>query len=126
MPLLPMAPERVRRGQTPLPADAPASILRRQVLLSFPPEVDGSQRQRLLEATGLFQRVAQISERPTPIRWAQANTEPFGIPASDLHRWQWALPAIAAPGPSGAWHLRSCEGIELFCHQVAGVLRHGA
>jgi hypothetical protein len=105
MPLLPMAPERVRRGQTPLPADAPASILRRQVLLSFPPEVDGSQRQRLLEATGLFQRVAQISERPTPIRWAQANTEPFGIPASDLHRWQWALPAIAAPGPSGAWHL---------------------
>ena len=102
-----MAPERVRRGQTPLPADAPASFLRRQVLLSFPPEVDASQRQRLLEATGLFRRVAPVPDRSSPVRWAQVNSDPLGVSSSDPHRWQWALSATAAPGVSGAWHLTS-------------------
>lgn len=100
-----MAPERVRRGETPLPADASASILRRQVLLSFPPGLNAAERLRQLEATGLFERVALVSSQLTPIPWAQANSEPFGTPSTDPHRWQWALNAIAVPGPSGAWHL---------------------
>lgn len=100
-----MAPERVRRGQTPLPTDAPASILRRQVLLSFPLGLNTAERQRQLEATVLFRRVALVPPQATPIPWAQANSEPFGSPSSDPHRWQWALAAIAVPGTSGAWHL---------------------
>jgi hypothetical protein len=105
MPLLQMAPERVRRGETPLPADAPASILRRQVLLSFPPGLNSAERLRQLEATALFRRVALVPLQPIPIPWALANSEPFGTPSADPHRSQWALNAIAVPGPSGAWHL---------------------
>ncbi len=103
-----MAPERVRRGETPPPTtnDA-AAILRRQVLLSYAPGITAAERQRQLELSGLFTRVAVIPDRPRPVRWAQANTEPFGAAVGDPHRWQWALPAIAAPGVSGAWHLTS-------------------
>jgi subtilisin family serine protease len=100
-----MAPERVRRGETSLPADAAEAVLRRQVLLGFPAGIDPTEHQRLLQATGLFRQVTRLPDRPTPVRWAQANTEPFGTPSSDPHRWQWALPAIAAPGTGGAWHL---------------------
>lgn len=48
-----------------------------------------------------------MDEKPrTPqlITPAQANSEPLGTFNVDPHRWQWALPAIEAPGETGAWH----------------------
>jgi subtilisin family serine protease len=104
-PLSAIAPARVRQGQGPAATDDAEAILRRRVVLSFPPGIDASARQRQLEASGLFRQVVRLPERPTPVQWAQANTEPFGATSSDPHRWQWALQAIAAPGDTGAWHL---------------------
>ncbi len=61
-----------------MPHDAPESLLRRSVLLTFSLDLDAGELQRQLEASGLFTRVSRMPEQPQPIRWASDNTEPFG------------------------------------------------
>lgn len=101
-----MAPERLRAGFPPLRADHPESRLRQAVFLRLREGTPVEAAVGQLRATGLFRDV-QVARTPAPIRFAQTNTEPLASepPSGDPHRWQWALPAIRAPGSTGAWHL---------------------
>jgi subtilisin family serine protease len=111
-PWLPMAPERIRRGVPREPFDAPEQVLRRLVLLRFPGSTNAAERRQRLIASGWFNRVEPFVPGRQTARPAQsgtdplANDEPYGQPDPDpdLHRWQWALETIRAPGDAGAWH----------------------
>jgi hypothetical protein len=107
-PLLPMAPERRFRGLPAVPADHPASILRRLVLLRYVPGTDAGGKLRDLESSRLFVQVGLVPARPTRVNTAQVNSEPLGQTNPDVHRWQWALEHVRAPdtpGGPGAWQL---------------------
>lgn len=99
-----MAPERIRAGVPREAADAPAQVLRRPVLIRYPAGISATARRQQLIDTRLFNRVDLVPSRASTIAFAQANTEPLAAFSTDPHRWQWALPAINAPGPGGAWH----------------------
>jgi subtilisin family serine protease len=109
-PWLPMAPERIRRGVPREPVDAPEQVLRRLVLLRFPGSTNAAERRQRLIASGWFNHVESFVPGRQTARPAQsgtdplANDEPYGQPDPDLHRWQWALETIRAPGDAGAWH----------------------
>ena len=59
-PWVPMAPERIRRGESREPLDAPEQVLRRLVLLQFPPGIEATFRRQQLLATGLFRHVDEL------------------------------------------------------------------